>query len=413
MSGQEHNQLASFLTGNPELPRFLGGVMRVAEGFSYHAGHRGADPGLIVNRVAAGCEAGVLAPLKRRVVALALALVKPGEDRSEEPVADAWLAPLDEAVLYERMKWRHLSQTRAGLSPGACDIREFRAKNASHLYDPESENDMAMPTLRLFCNADLQSDTDGFLLKQFAPCVPELIRKPHQACGFKTLFRPNEIYKKLGLHRPKGLKPDLWDQVRWLNGSGRAMARRLITNSWRAPTKTYDFDWVQVNQSAGRLAKRFLGKRDRSRMNHSVKEDRPFQRMILAVRAEMVRLTLSPEIHVAPVDLVECHREKTAERRATEACERFYHELIAARGERLCKMQGHFGSAGLATGPAMIPEDMLERNVAADFFIAVGLRWQGRAIRDMNFLRKFVQALPMVRGVLCRGGLSSNDWRRV
>ncbi|MBY0394867.1 MAG: glycosyltransferase family 2 protein, partial [Thermoleophilia bacterium] len=61
-------------------------------------------------------------------------------------------------------------------------------------------------TWRLFGNADVDGYADRFVTEQFGLCAPELVRKPHQAWGFKTLFRNIEIYKKLGVHRPKGLR---------------------------------------------------------------------------------------------------------------------------------------------------------------------------------------------------------------
>ncbi len=91
-------------------------------------------------------------------------------------------------------------------------------------------------TWRLFGNADVHEYEDRFLLDQFDRCAPEVIRKPHQAWGFKTLFRNIDIYKKLGVHRPKGLKPDLWDQVKWLNGSGKPLPRtRCIATAGARP----------------------------------------------------------------------------------------------------------------------------------------------------------------------------------
>ena len=75
---------------------------------------------------------------------------------------------------------------------------------------------------------------DRFVIEQFTRCAPRFIRKPHQAWGFKTLFRNIDIYRKLGVHRPKGLRPDLWEQVRWLNGSGRPMPREMFRNGWRS-----------------------------------------------------------------------------------------------------------------------------------------------------------------------------------
>ncbi|MCB2132495.1 MAG: glycosyltransferase family 2 protein, partial [Rhodobacteraceae bacterium] len=136
------------------------------------------------------------------------------------------------------------------------------------LYAAMGEANMISLTWRLFGNADVDRYADRFVTEQFTLCAPELVRKPHQAWGFKTLFRHIEIYNKLGVHRPKGLKPDLWDQVRWLNGSGRPMPREMFRNGWRSSLETYGYDWVQLNHYAVRSAESFMVKRDRGRVNH-------------------------------------------------------------------------------------------------------------------------------------------------
>ena len=254
------------------------------------------------------------------------------------------------------------------------------------LYAAMGEANMISLTWRLFGNADVHGYEDRFLLDQFDRCAPEVIRKPHQAWGFKTLFRNIDIYKKLGVHRPKGLIPDLWDRVKWLNGSGKPMPRTMFRNGWRSSLETYGYDWVQLNHYAVRSAESFLVKRDRGRvnhvdrdqgmnywfrMNHNLEEDRSIQRMIPRLQAEFDRLLADPEIRAAHDHSVRCHREKIAELRATENYERFYGELTGQRMERLCRMQQHFGSAVFAAGPGVIPEDLHQRDVPPDFFFTV------------------------------------------
>ena len=254
------------------------------------------------------------------------------------------------------------------------------------LYAAMGQANMISLTWRLFGNADGQDYEDRFLLDQFTACAPEVIRKPHQAWGFKTLFRNIDIYKKLGVHRPKGLIPDLWGQVRWLNGSGKALPRQMFRNGWRSTLETYGYDWVQLNHYAVRSAESFLVKRDRGRvnhvdrdqglnywfrMNHNLCEDRSIQRMIPALRAEYDRLLADPEIAAAHAHSVACHRAKIAELRATETYERFYSELTGPRMQRLCRMQQHFGSAVFSAGPGVIPDDLHEQDLASDFFFTV------------------------------------------
>jgi hypothetical protein len=241
-------------------------------------------------------------------------------------------------------------------------------------------------TWRLFGNSDVHEFRDEFLLEQFSRCAPEIVRKPHQAWGFKTLFRNIEIYKKLGVHRPKGLKPDLWDQIRWLNGSGRPLPKEMFRNGWRSTLTTYGYDWVQLNHYAVRSAESFLVKRDRGRvnhvdrdqglnywfrMNHNAEEDRSIQARIPLLQAEWDRLMADPEIRAAHEHSVACHRAKIAELMATPNYRAFYAELTGPRMERLCRLQQHFGSAVFNAGPHVIPPDLPLENLAPDFFFTV------------------------------------------
>lgn len=242
-------------------------------------------------------------------------------------------------------------------------------------------------TWRLFGNSDVHTYHDRFLLDQFTMCAHEIVRKPHQAWGFKTLFRNIDIYKKLGVHRPKGLRPDLWDRVKWLNGSGRPMPRELFRNGWRSTLETYGYDWVALNHYAVRSAESFLVKRDRGRvnhvdrdqglaywfrMNHNSVEDRSIQRMIPLLQAERDRLLADPDIAAAHAAAVAAHRDKIAELRATDNYERFYGELTGPRMQALSRRLAHFGSSVFNAGPGVIPDEVaLAPHLPADFFFTV------------------------------------------
>ncbi len=254
------------------------------------------------------------------------------------------------------------------------------------LYQAMGDANMISLTWRLIGNSDVDLYQDRFLLEQFTDCAPEVIRKPHQAWGFKTLFRNIDIYKKLGVHRPKGLRPELWDQVRWLNGSGKPMPKEMFRNGWRSTLETYGYDWVQLNHYAVRSAESFLVKRDRGRvnhvdrdqglnywfrMNHNADRDTSIQRMIPALQAEFDRLLADPEIRAAHDHSVACHRAKITELMQTENYQNFYAELTGARMKKLCRMQHHFGSAVFSAGPGVIPPDLHERDLPPEFFFTV------------------------------------------
>ena len=254
------------------------------------------------------------------------------------------------------------------------------------LYAAMGDANMISLTWRLFGNAEIHTYRDQFILDQFTRCAPQVIRKPHQAWGFKTLFRNIDIYKKLGVHRPKGLRPDLWDQIHWLNGSGKPLPKEMFRNGWRSTLETYGYDWVSLNHYAVRSVESFLVKRDRGRvnhvdrdqglnywfrMNHNVEADTSIQRMIPALTAEYDRLMADPDIAAAHALCVSNHRTRIAALRGAETPAAFYTELTSHRMERLCHLQPHFGSAVFAAGPQVIPDNILTENLKPDFFFTI------------------------------------------
>jgi len=255
------------------------------------------------------------------------------------------------------------------------------------LYEAVGEANMVSLTWRLFGNSGVVAYEDRPIIGQFDRCAPEIVRKPHQAWGFKTLFRNIDIFRKLGVHRPKSLKPEHWEQIRWVNGSGRPMPDSMLRNGWRSTMTTYGYDWVQLNHYAVRSVESFLVKRDRGRvnhvdrdqgknywfrMNHNLDADPSIQRMIPALEAEMARLLSDPDIRAAHGYSVACHRAKIAELMARPDQRELFDELTGERMVRLCRMQQHFGSAVFSAGPQVIPDEIaLNDDLPPDFFFTV------------------------------------------
>lgn len=246
---------------------------------------------------------------------------------------------------------------------------------------------MISMTWRLFGNADVQEYRDAFVTDQFSLCAQELIRKPHQAWGFKTLFRNLEVYKKIGVHRPKGLTPSLREAVKWLNGSGRPMPAKMLRNGWRSSLDTYGYDWVQLNHYAVRSAESFLVKRDRGRvnhterdqglaywfrMNHNAVEDRSIQARLPLLQTEWDRLMADPDIRAAHDRSVAAHLAKIADLRADPAHADFYADLTGPRLQSLSRRLKHFGTAVFAAGPAVVPDEIaLAPHLPDTFFFTV------------------------------------------
>ncbi|WP_371170591.1 glycosyltransferase family 2 protein [Aliiroseovarius sp. 2305UL8-7] len=254
------------------------------------------------------------------------------------------------------------------------------------LFEAVPDANMISMTWRLFGNSDVHEYHDKPVTEQFLRCAPELVRKPHQAWGFKTLFRNAGIFNKLGVHRPKGLRPQLWDQINWVNGSGKPMPRDMFRNGWRSTLRSYGYDLVQLNHYAVRSAESFLVKRDRGRVNHvdrdqglaywfrmnnNAEEDGSIQSRLQMMRSELDQLLDDPDIAMAHAYSVQCHRAKIAELRATEKYSGFYDDLTAPRLQKLSVMHSHFGSNVFLSGPDVVPDEVVDRDPGEKWFFTV------------------------------------------
>lgn len=254
------------------------------------------------------------------------------------------------------------------------------------LFAELPDANMIAMTWRLFGNADVHDFDQDFIIGQFTRCAPELARKPHQAWGFKTLFQNIGLFKKLGVHRPKGLNPQLWEKINWVNGSGRPMPKETFRNAWRSTTATYGYDLVQLNHYAVRSAESFLVKRDRGRVNHvdrdqglaywfrmnnNLEEETSITRMIPRVRDEFDRLMADPEIAELHNEAVRRHQAKIEELRATEKFSTFFNEITGGRMQKLSRLHMHFGANVFLNGPDCVPEEVWKKDPGEEFFFTV------------------------------------------
>ena len=248
------------------------------------------------------------------------------------------------------------------------------------------DSNMIAMTWRLFGNSDVHDYQDRPICETYYRCAAEYTRKPHQAWGFKTLYRNQGIFKKLGVHRPKGLKSQLWEDIKWVNGSGEPLPRDMFRNAWRSTESTYGYDLVSLNHYAVRSAESFLVKRDRGRVNHvdrdqglaywfrmnnNAEEDHSIQRMLPVMQEELDKLMADPELAEIHNFAVQKHREKIAELKATPNYAAFYEDITSARMEKLSRMHSHFGANVFLSGPDSIPDEIVEKSPDEDFVFTV------------------------------------------
>lgn len=240
------------------------------------------------------------------------------------------------------------------------------------LFEAIGDANVISLTWRLFGNAEVDLFEDRFITEQFTRCAPHLARKPHQAWGFKTLFRNTGHYKKFGVHRPVGLLPEYKDQVKWVNGSGHPMPEAILRTGWRSSLRTFGYDLVTLNHYALRSAESFLVKRDRGRVNHVSRdqgliywfrmnnnkdEDRSIFRNLPRAREKFDALMADPEIAAQHNLCVANHRQRIAELKERPDYMAMYDEMMSERLIKLSRCHEYLGNATFMQGPDTIPED--------------------------------------------------------
>ena len=257
------------------------------------------------------------------------------------------------------------------------DVDEFinihvGAGRLADLFAAAPEANMFALTWRLFGNGDVARFEDAPILRQFTHAAAPITRKPHQAWGFKTLFRNVGFYKKFGVHRPKGLRPEYLDDINWVNGAGQQMPQNILRSGWRSNTSTIGYDLVTLNHYALRSAESFLVKRDRGRvnhverdqglaywfrMNHNATTDASIQTRLPAFEAELAALKADPQIAAQHDACVAAHKARIAELMGCDDYRALYEEITGTRLRALSRHLHHFGTKVFLEGPSAVPED--------------------------------------------------------
>ena len=240
-------------------------------------------------------------------------------------------------------------------------------------------NVISMPW-RLFGSGDLEAFQDVPVVQQFHACAPEFCARPHQAWGFKTIYRNHGLFRRLGVHRPKGLTDE--SRLRWVGGDGRPLPPKMWKAGWRMTSGTWGYDLVTLNHYAVRSAESYLIKRDRGRvnhvdrgqgvaywfrMNHNAVEDRSIRRYDGRVAAERARLAELPGISAAHAASVDWHKTRIAELLDVSDFSKLYREITGARLRGLSRMLKHFGSNVFLSGPDVIPDEIAERKAGGEW----------------------------------------------
>ncbi|MDJ0630242.1 MAG: glycosyltransferase family 2 protein [Rhodobacter sp.] len=268
------------------------------------------------------------------------------------------------------------------------DVDEFINVHAgqghlSDLYSAAGDANMISLTWRLFGNSDHDHFEDGLVTERFTRCAPQLIRRPHQAWGIKTLFQNLGYFRRLGIHRPLDVQREAIPNIRWVNGSGRPMPPTMLKTGWRSGIDSYGYDLVTLNHYSVRSAESYLVKRDRGRVNHvmrdqgeaywfrmnnNAEEERSIQRHLPGLRDAVAALMADPEIAAAHADSVQAHEARIAALMADPDYRRLYDSLSSERMKKLSRMHRHFGMNVFLNGPGVIPDRVFAPDLPPDFF---------------------------------------------
>ena len=152
------------------------------------------------------------------------------------------------------------------------DIDEFvnihvGDRSVGALLDALPEATAIPLTWRLFGNCGVRGYEDRPVPEIFTRAAPAVMGWPWRAALFKTLFRNDGSYGKLGVHRPR--QPDrarMRDQ-RWFDGSGRALPSPFHTGRIFSTYGQDNYRLAQLNHYALGAMESYLVKCDRGRAN--------------------------------------------------------------------------------------------------------------------------------------------------
>lgn len=158
-------------------------------------------------------------------------------------------------------------------------------------------------TWRLFGNAGVIGMADQPICETFTLAAPATISWPWRAQLFKTLFRNDGSYRKLGVHRPRSPDPARLAAQAWFDGSGRRLPARMHSGGIFSDYTKDNYALVQLNHYALGSMQDYLLKCDRGRANREASGfdmgywvDRNFNqaedRSVLALDSRALRASL-------------------------------------------------------------------------------------------------------------------------
>jgi Glycosyl transferase family 2 len=120
-------------------------------------------------------------------------------------------------------------------------------------------------TWRMFGNAGVVQYADTPVTETFTHAAPAILHWPWRAMMFKTLFRNDGAYTKLGVHRPRS--PDKTRNPVWRDGAGRILPPAFQTQRIFSDLGQDNYALAQLNHYALGAMESYVVKCDRGRAN--------------------------------------------------------------------------------------------------------------------------------------------------
>ena len=124
-------------------------------------------------------------------------------------------------------------------------------------------------TWRLFGNAGVIEINDSPVTTSFTHAAPASFAWPWRAQMFKTLFKNDGTYRKLGVHRPRNPDPERLAAARWYDGSGRDLPASMAMGRIFSDYSRDNYQLVQLNHYALGAMQNYIVKADRGRANRA------------------------------------------------------------------------------------------------------------------------------------------------
>lgn len=150
------------------------------------------------------------------------------------------------------------------------DVDEFvnihvGARDVTSLVAALPGADAIALTWRLFGNDGVIGYEDRPLTQTFTRAAPATLGWPWRAQMYKTLFRNDGTFGRLGVHRPRDPRPG--SDPRWFDGSGRDVTASLAQGRLYSDYRRDNYALAQMNHYALGAMESYLVKADRGRAN--------------------------------------------------------------------------------------------------------------------------------------------------